>query len=1281
MDPFTQRMLERARARQEKIDQKLANSGQTVPKRKPLAENIDLAKTKASPVKSPSKPARESLLSPKKTAKESMNCDTPVIKRVIEKTERVASSPQKPRNDVIVTKKEFKSPKRGSLTRRNSDVSVEINISHRNDIQIEVQVEERDAPISIVYDPDLERGTNVVIKEIEDQTSKEETNVPDMTDNKTEKSNVRNNFKSRLDRLGNLYSDKPNLSSPIHRTELDFSAATPPKEPKPTQQPKQDGKKKFGRLAALADQINNWEDDLSHHTFQQPEPKKPAPAKKYGKPKEEKLDASTLDVSIHSLKDINTVLQTATKAKPTSKTTKSSTNECQRLNKEIVAELEGDGYRRVSATQSRLVYDFAAKLPERTRQAPASASTTPSATPALNMATMVAAPPSVTKKPSIKKYKAPTPPVSEENCDSDKDKENNVVEREENDNTDCIQTKRDDKPASPAVKRLAPKLNGNVDRSSVLSKAAMFEAGSPRAKEKDPAEMTLRERKALFEKNKGTIIVPKAPFGLAPSIKTLHGDKDKPKPIQQKTPTKSTESSRRNSNSNSKDSLSEDNISQSSFGGGIKGKLAALFNKEQTISETTIANKFKQEREKEMEMLQNRFHYKPPPPPKPQDNDSDDDHSENDPSEKAPLMGSTTSLAQRKPEIISNVPKTNVEVPEERIKEEDKNVAAQPIKRRSSQQDSTVVLSVLEDVKRIKVNSKEANGTIVQQPTSLYPHLSDIETDNSNTQEEYSDCGGSSEENIPEKLNKSDNWADTSFGREVMNVVKRNNTSYKKAVQSDSEESACDSELDELLDEALEHEGPTPPKVNKVNEDKAQFKSPLKSQPLATPVRLDKGSELVHSVSFYRRMQASSTPTTPLRTIRHTSPEREPPETPDEPTVNVTTVRQRIKELQNEISKQQTVISQASQALNLCAATIEFSGSTEQAEGERLLLLATHRRQACLHEVQRLQVEGAGPAGSAGMASLNMRNVRVPLRRDYVRQLHADGAVGHHAVCLLKCRDRVLASSMQLTKPNAPLVFPDEIRMDGLASDFKVTVEVYLLQASKELLPHNVKYHITNKKGNSKLLTPKSKVSELKAPRVQSPGGPTSVRSPQFQLHGYCIFALQQANRKTFTLNKVPCGSPLEGSIHTDISARVRVAAPAQHCAFLTAFDDVSGLGAWHRRWFRLRAPRLAYWKYPDDVPRKMPIGDIDLTTVISEKVVKAPRDLCARPNTILLETSVPAGLIVPDTGSLVYFKGPDGNIRRRHLLAADTAKDRDQWLEALNSALEYVRCCVDDEE
>ncbi|RVE51791.1 hypothetical protein evm_003594 [Chilo suppressalis] len=1114
-------------------------------------------------------------------------------------------------------------------------------------------------------------------------------------ENKTERAGLRTDIKSRLDRLGNLYSDKPTLSSPIHRTELEFSAATPPKQKQEPRQTKPEGKKKFGRFAALADQINNWEDDLTHHNFH-PETSANKAMPKH-MTKQEKMESSTLDVSIHSISDINKALQTnakATQPKFNAHTfTKPNINECQQLQKQIVAELE-----------------------------PRRASTTPSEEPAPDMATMVAsAPPNpVTKKPSIKKYRAPTPPHNTNNED-EKDKENNVVQNDANDNgaSDCIQTKPvpAEKPViekgSPVIKKLAPKLNGNVDRSSVLSKAAMFEAGSPRAK--DPAEMSLRERKALFEKNKGAAIIPKAPFGMAPSVKTLHGDNKDLKSVKthtsaKTTPTKSNNSSSSNSTTNSKDNLNDDNISQSSIGGGIRGKLAALFNKEQTISETTIANKFKQEREKEMEMLQNRFHYKPNNEKPDHNNDSDDDQSDHDPSEKAPLMGSALNLANsnKKPEIISNAPKVTFDEKrdiEPALKEiEKEKITTQPVKRRSSQStDSPIVLSVLEDVKRIKVNNNkkevEANGVVTQQP-SLYPHLSDIETDNSHTQDEYSDCGGSSTDergqcNSKDNLNKSDNWAETSFGREVMNVVKKNNTSYQKAVReslSDSSEVNCDSELDDMLDEALNEDGPTPPKVNKqgsissstsfVYQERAKFKSPQKPSAPATvgTPRVDRGNELVHSVSFYRRMQnASSTPSTPVRIVRHTSPERELA-TPDEPSTAVTTVRQRIRELQQEVAKQQTVISQASQALNLCAATIEFSGSTEQAEGERLLLLATHRRQACLHEIQRLQVEGAGPAGKAGMATLHIDSITVPLRRDYMRQLNADGATGHHVVCLLKCRDRVLATSMQLTQPTAAsLHFPDEIRMDGLAGDFHVTIEVYMLPASKEFLPHEVKYHITNKKSSSKLLTPKSKVSELKAPRTQSPGGPLAARSPQFQSHGYCIFALPQASRRTFTLSKLPAGSPLEGSLTVDMKARLLVSPPPPYSAFLTAFEDVSGLGAWHRRWFKLRPPLLSYWRYPDDDNKKPPIGDIDLSAVISDKVIKAPRDVCARPNTLLLECEAPCGLEVPDS-SLVCFKRSDGIIVRRHLLAADTPEQRDKWLESLNRALEYCRCTPSDE-
>lgn len=162
-------MLERARARQEKIDQKLASSGQAVPKRKPLTQNVSNLKSEGSPVKSPGRASKDSVLSdrvlsPKKSIKETI---TRSPKRSIQKTESTAvASPQKGRNDFIVTKKEFKSPRGSKNSRRGSDVSVEINIMHRNDIQIEVQVEERDAPMS-VYDSTSGSGSSVTTKEIE----------------------------------------------------------------------------------------------------------------------------------------------------------------------------------------------------------------------------------------------------------------------------------------------------------------------------------------------------------------------------------------------------------------------------------------------------------------------------------------------------------------------------------------------------------------------------------------------------------------------------------------------------------------------------------------------------------------------------------------------------------------------------------------------------------------------------------------------------------------------------------------------------------------------------------------------------------------------------------------------------------------------------------------------------------------------------------------------------------------------------------------------------------
>lgn len=50
-----------------------------------------------------------------------------------------------------------------------------------------------------------------------------------------------------------------------------------------------------------------------------------------------------------------------------------------------------------------------------------------------------------------------------------------------------------------------------------------------------------------------------------------------------------------------------------------------------------------------------------------------------------------------------------------------------------------------------------------------------------------------------------------------------------------------------------------------------------------------------------------------------------------------------------------------------------------------------------------------------------------------------------------------------------------------------------------------------------------------------------------------------------------------------------------EHRGFLTIFEDISNLGAWRRRWCRLKDARLYYWLNPDDEHEKNPIGYVDL--------------------------------------------------------------------------------------
>lgn len=111
---------------------------------------------------------------------------------------------------------------------------------------------------------------------------------------------------------------------------------------------------------------------------------------------------------------------------------------------------------------------------------------------------------------------------------------------------------------------------------------------------------------------------------------------------------------------------------------------------------------------------------------------------------------------------------------------------------------------------------------------------------------------------------------------------------------------------------------------------------------------------LTHTVSFYRKQQKENMETdfsppgrkvvkSGLTKVQSYVPSDSDDDNDEYYNENSSQVQEKIKKLLDEVCKQQTIIAQTSQALNLCASTIEFSGSTESVEGERHLLVASKR--------------------------------------------------------------------------------------------------------------------------------------------------------------------------------------------------------------------------------------------------------------------------------------------------------------------------------------------------
>lgn len=1197
MDAFTQRMLERAKSRREKLDIKLSNAGHDVKKRRsPLKDaNAILAQATIAKSKSPIK------------------------------------SPMK-----IDVTSSIKSPRKST-----SKCSTDENNEHIN----------KENGVIGLY-----------------------------------------NVKTKLQRLGKLYSDDSSreLSSPIHRTEEKFNAEEEVTEQKPSKRGA-----RLDRLAALASTINNWEDDLSHPTLT--------------KSSDNKIDKKQvkLNMQVKSFSEPQQILEPQPSTSGYIKENNNSkdiyfkkeelcSTKQLKWDKTILETLEAQGFSRTKS-DNRLIYDYKACSQGKDIDSPNSSP----------------------------KYLS----QSQEIITTVREEKRNKKIEDFSKHTDIKSPNTPGKISKNAIlntnNALAPRIGSSPKNStqsspgSVLSKASLFESKNTEAKVKDPIQMTLSERMALFEKNKGEApLLPKAPLTMSIPPKKLH-EKDK-----NNSSTYINNTVKERVKTDIPNSAVNVNVQREKFEQGLNI---------QELENNILRNTYL-ERQRELDMLRSRF---------------------NRNKEMAQAAAGSYIRTSESSEGKSNSPKNSPICPvkptpapdhvvppppppppqvsnEKSIPNQNKNfesskrqVVGSPIK--------TQQVKVASEIKRIRVAPPK--------PGHLYPNLSEIEN-TTETDTEYTvnsteaetatldektdtETGTEAEyyvhdNGIETESEEESEDVNTSLGRSILRAVNEQSfLSKKRSIDPDPDSTTSDisvlDEMDEYLDECLAQqeihsgniyteEGPTPPKLNKGGKSPSatsnfkyreglSYRSPMKEISSSSPkkdepyiVDGENCVPLMHSVSFYRRQQ-SQTPKTPVRIISRT---QESTDTYPDVQLNakneIILVEEKIKRLLDEVCKQQTIIGQASQALNLCTSTVEFNGSREQVEGERLLLVATHRRQAALNEVQRLKVEGTLKPVSPGSpevqesGSLTVSAITLPFKKGYFRNMNTNTCL--HFVCLMRHLEEIVATPVVIIEPgDSCLRFPSTLKLNDLYSDFKITVEIYSLQTQPEMLPHEIKYHINNGNGssinsnncNKKLAnkTPKKflkQESRLVMPSVQSPAGPSAVRSPAFQLSGYVIFSLKEIHRQQFTLNKVPSQSPLEGRLQMHVSCELSVA--VEHRGFLTMFEDISGFGAWHRRWCLLKGSTLSYWKYPDDERKKTPIGSLDLQGVNTTNVGLVSRDICARPNTFLLETIRIAES--EDTDSLIMVKN-GSTTTIRHLLSADTKEDRLEWCSKLNKTLNLI--------
>ncbi|KAL1257096.1 hypothetical protein QQF64_012641 [Cirrhinus molitorella] len=392
-------------------------------------------------------------------------------------------------------------------------------------------------------------------------------------------------------------------------------------------------------------------------------------------------------------------------------------------------------------------------------------------------------------------------------------------------------------------------------------------------------------------------------------------------------------------------------------------------------------------------------------------------------------------------------------------------------------------------------------------------------------------------------------------------------------------------------------------------------------------------------------------------------------------------IKERIKGLNEEAAKLQTIITQTLQALSCCSDEEHGKGSQQEAEAEKLLLVSSEKRAALLAEVSRLREGESGKADSQNAplqpcrGTVSISSIQLPLKVEFVCSART-GRPTHYFFVLVRYGPCNIVATPLATAADAQngdtITFPTSITLQDIRSSFEIDVEVYSLSSTQsntcsmnQQFRSSTKSRVTPKKILHSITKSNQSVTSATLP------GLSAQRSSNFTLVGSHKITLNSLGQSKFPLDKmkfegkirrllgdefqekVPFLSPLEGHVYLRLHSEGH--SNVQHQGFLTMFEDVSGFGAWQRFYFLLEGGHLLYWNYPNEMGSKPADGSLSLFGFCSVRPVE--RECCARPHTFeLVETNT--------------LQEQHSQTLKKCWFSADTREERSDWMEKLNQTL-----------